>query len=269
MKKYKPITPSLRHVLLINTSVYAAKCHPIKQLSTYFVMSGGRNNSGKISVFNRGGGAKFIHRIVDFRRHYCGIPAKIINIEYDPGRTAFIALLLYKNGFFSYILSSFQLSIGNIIYSSNRLFLSINEIGSHGILSNISAGTLIHNLENSPSCGGKLLRAAGSFGLLLRKDNVKYSVVRLRSGEKRYINNKCTATIGVVSNYEHRYISLGKAGRSRWLHFRSKVRGVAMNPIDHPHGGDTSSGKVLVTPWSFPTKGKPTRKKINKYITNF
>jgi len=270
MKNYKPINSSLRHVLLVDKSIYVRSgCHPVKQLSTYFVSFAGRNNSGRISVYNKGSGVRFMHRILDFKRYHTGIPAKVINIEYDPSRTAFIALLLYRNGFFSYIIAPFQIFDGNVLFSSNMAFLSINEIGSQGNLCNISAGTLIHNLSIYPGCGGKLLRAAGCFGLLLRKENIKYSVVRLRSGEKRYINNKCTATIGAVSNFEHRYIILGKAGRSRWLHCRPKVRGVAMNPVDHPHGGDTSSGKVHMTPWSVPTKGKPTRKGINKYITKF
>lgn len=270
MKKYKPINSSLRHVLLVNKSIYICSGRDtIKRLSTHSLSLAGRNNSGRISVFGKGSGVKSLYRILDFKRYYNGIPAQIISINYDPSRTAFIALLLYRSGFFSYIVAPFQVSSGNILFSSCKIFLSINEIGSHGILYNISAGTLIHNLSTNPTCGGKLLRAAGCFGLLVRKENIKYSVVRLRSGEKRYFNNKCTATIGAVSNFEHRYISLGKAGRSRWLCRRPKVRGVAMNPVDHPHGGDTSSGKVHMTPWSVPTKGKPTRKKINKYVTKF
>lgn len=269
MKKYKPITPSLRHLLLINKSDYVSSVHPIRYLSKNIAAVAGRNNTGRISVFHRGAGSKFTHRIIDFKRYFCGIPARILNIEYDPNRTAFIALILYKNGFFSYVICPFQLSTGSILFSSDKMFLSINEIGSCGRVSNISAGTIIHNLENTPNYGGKLLRAAGCFGLLLRKESNDYSVVRLRSGEKRYINNKCHATIGAVSNFEHRYISFGKAGRVRWLRFRPIVRGVAMNPIDHPHGGDTSSGKVHMTPWSVPTKGKPTRKKVNKYLAKF
>lgn len=270
MRNYKPTNSSLRHVLLVKhpTQVIIGS-HPFKHLSIKYLNRAGRNNVGRISVFHRGGGTKAIHRIIDFKRSYYGLPAEIINIEYDPGRSAFIALLLYKNGFFSYILSPFQLNIGSTVYSSINIRMEMNDVGNHGLLANIPPGTIICNLENTPDAGGTLLRAAGCFGMLLRKENMKYSVVRLKSGEKRYINSTCCATIGAVSNFEHRYIKLGKAGRSRWLGNRSVVRGVAMNPVDHPHGGDTSSGKVHKTPWSIPTKGKSTRKKLNRYLATF
>jgi len=270
MKKYKPINSSLRHVLLVDRSMQInSKSSSLKHLTVKHINIAGRNNTGRISVFNRGGGAKIIYRIIDFKRYYYGIPAQIISIDYDPSRTAFIALLLYKNGFFSYILSPFQLTVGSAVVSTINASININNIGNHGLLTNIPPGTIIHNLENMPNSGGTFLRSAGCFGLVLRKENIKYSVVRLKSKEKRYINNNCHATIGAVSNYEHRYIKLGKAGRSRWLNHRPVVRGVAMNPVDHPHGGDTSGGKVHRTPWSVPTKGKPTRKKEHKYLTTF
>lgn len=270
MKKYRPVTPSLRHVLCINfVNNIIKKSSPIKHLSKYFINNAGRNNLGVISVRHKGGGSKHLYRVIDFKRQYYGIPAKIISLEYDPNRSSFIALVAYINGFFSYILAPFQININSIINSSKIVSYHMSEIGNHGIIYNFSPSTIIHNLENNPGCGGKFLRSAGCFGLILRKKNIKYSVLKLKSKEKRYIHNLCHATIGAVSNFEHRYIKLGKAGRSRYFNIRPTVRGVAMNPVDHPHGGDTSSGKIHMTPWSFITKGKPTRRRANKLITTF
>jgi large subunit ribosomal protein L2 len=207
--------------------------------------------------------------MVDFKRLYHGLPAKVCSIEYDPYRSSFIALILYSSGFYSYIVAPFQLSVGTTIISSASRSMSSIDIGYTGKLTNIPVGTIIHNLETTPSDGGKLLRSAGSFGLLLRKEDMYVAVIRLRSGEKRYFNLNVAATIGSISNFEHRYTNLGKAGRSRWLGRKPSVRGVAMNPIDHPHGGDTSGGKVHSTPWSVPTKGKPTRRTQRNFLAAF
>lgn len=259
MKRYKPINSSIRHVLLINR-ISLSLNKSFKRLTFYYKQFAGRNNSGSCSFFSKGGGCKKLYRIIDFKRIHSGLFATVKYLEYAPGRSAFIALLLYCNGFYSYIIAPFQLIVGSIVYSSiNKCFSSIN-IGCTGKLLNIPVGTLLHNVELSPGIGGKLMRSAGSFGILLRKERLMYAVIRLRSGERRYVNINVFATIGSVSNFEHRYTNLGKAGRSRWLNRRPIVRGVAMNPVDHPHGGDTSSGKIHSTPWSIPTKGKPTRK---------
>lgn len=268
MKKYKPITSSLRHVLLVSHA-FSHKIAALKSLTYYMVNSAGRTNAGRCSLFNRGGGRRMLYRIVDFKRCYYGLQAEVVRIEYDPSRTAFIALLLYRNGFYSYIIAPFQLLTGGAVISSASMSLSMVDIGCTGTLRNIPAGTMIHNLELSSGFGGKLMRSAGSFGMLLRKEGSFYSVVRLRSGERRYISSGCFATIGSVSNLEHRYVALGKAGRRRWLNRRPCVRGVAMNPVDHPHGGDTSGGKVHMTPWSIPTKGKPTRRTVRGFLAHF
>lgn len=268
MKKYKPINSSLRHVLSVNYA-FLYTVGAMKNLTVYYKQFAGRNNCGRCSFFSKGGGKKKLHRIVDFKRVYTGLFATVKYLEYSPGRSSFIALLLYCNGFYAYIIAPFQLLNGAIVYSSANILLSSINIGCTGRLRNIPVGTIIHNLEISPGLGGKLMRSAGTFGILLKKEHLIYSVVRLRSGEKRYINLNAIATIGSVSNFEHRYVCLGKAGRSRWLNKRPGVRGVAMNPIDHPHGGDTSSGKVHSTPWSVPTKGKPTRKTIRNFLVTF
>lgn len=268
MHKYKPLNPSLRHVLLTNRSYLCCK-KSLKQLTTSTKRHAGRANTGRCSLFNRGGGSKALYRIIDFRRIYYGLPARVCCVEYDPYRSSFIALVLYSNGFYSYIIAPFQLNNGSIVLSSVSLSMSSVDIGYTGKLINIPIGTIIHNLSAMPNGRGKFLRSAGSFGLLLRKEGLSLAVIRLRSGERRYFNTNITATIGSVSNFEHRYVCLGKAGRSRWLGRRPSVRGVAMNPIDHPHGGDTSSGKVHSTPWSVPTKGKPTRHTKRNFLAAF
>lgn len=268
MRKYIPLNPSLRHVLLINHS-YLCRRKSLKQLTNTIKQHAGRANSGKCSVFNRGGGKKALYRVIDFKRIYYGLPAQVRCIEYDPYRSSFIALILYSNGFYSYILAPFQLSIGSTVLSSTNAPISSVNIGYTGKLANIPVGTIIHNLGVLPNTSGQLLRSAGSFGLLLRKEGLFLAVIRLRSGERRYFNSSAIATVGSVSNFEHRYICLGKAGRSRWLGRRPIVRGVAMNPVDHPHGGDTSGGKVHSTPWSVPTKGKPTRHIKRNFLAAF
>lgn len=268
MKKYPPITSSLRHVVLVNhSSMHAVRS--LKRLTVFYHQYAGRGARGRCCFFSRGGGVKSLYRVVDFRRQFFGIPAVVQYLEYDPRRSAFVALVLYSNGVYSYLLAPFQLSSGMLIRSSTDTILSSVHIGYSGKLRHIPVGTIIHSMGILPYSGGQLMRCAGSFGTLLRKENDIFVVVRLRSGERRYISADAYATIGSVSNFEYRYICLGKAGRSRWLNYRPNVRGVAMNPIDHPHGGDTSSGKVHSTPWGVPTKGKPTRVRARNFIALF
>lgn len=268
MRKYKPLNPSLRHVLLTNRSYLCCK-KSLKQLTSNIKQHAGRANTGRCSLFSRGGDRKALYRIVDFKRIHYGLPARVCCIEYDPYRSSFIALILYTNGLYSYIIAPFQLSTDSTVLSSISMSMSSVDIGYTSKLSNIPVGAIIHNLAAMSNGSGKFLRSAGSFGLLLRKESQFLTVIRLRSGERRYFNSDVTATIGSVSNFEHRYVCLGKAGRSRWLGRRPIVRGVAMNPIDHPHGGDTSCGKVHSTPWSVPTKGKPTRHTKRTFLAAF
>jgi len=234
----------------------------------FYKQYAGRGKDGRCCFFNRGGGNKLLYRVVDFKFKYLGIPGIVKQIEYDPHRSAFIALIYYISGVYGYMLAPLQLFSGAKINSSSKMVLSSISIGYTGILYRIPVGTIVYNLGILPYSGGKLMRAAGSFGVLLRKE-YPYAVVKMRSGERRYLSIMSYATVGSVSNFEYRYIQLGKAGRARWLNNRPSVRGVAMNPIDHPHGGDTSGGKVHSTPWGVPTKGKPTRTAKRIFIAPF
>lgn len=268
--KYKPITPSMRGVVLIDKSnLWNGK--PFKRLTSPLINSGGRNNRGRITIYHRGGGHKRKYRIIDFKRR----PEKedrliqhVISIQYDPNRTGFVALLKDNYNKYSYILAPEQLKVGDILESGNYVDIKVG----HALeLRNIPVGTLIYNLEIKPGKGAQLVRAAGNYAQLVKKTDNGYAMIRLPSGELRLIMDKCYATIGVVSNIDHKNINKGKAGRSRWMNRRPIVRGVAMNPIDHPHGGGegrTSGGRPSVTPWGKPTKGKPTRakNKSNKFI---
>lgn len=267
MRKFTPITPSLRHYISVNHR-FTNTVRVFKRLTYFFKQHAGRGNKGRCCFFNRGSGNKFLYRTVNYKNMCIGVPCTILQLEYDPCRSAFIALVYYYNGVYSYILAPFQLYHGAILYSSSELVLSSINIGYTGILSNIPVGSLVYNVGILKHTGGILMRAAGSFGVLLRKER-SYAVVRMRSGERRYVSILSYGTIGSVSNFEYRYIRFGKAGRLRWLGYRPTVRGVAMNPIDHPHGGDTSGGKVHSTPWSIPTKGKPTRRTKRSFIAPF
>ena len=266
LKKFKPITPGLRQLVLVDRAdLYKGK--PVKTLTEGKSSSGGRNNNGRVTVRFRGGGHKKSYRMVDFkRRAKFGMPATVERLEYDPNRTAFIALIRYEDGELSYILAPQRLAVGDTVISGETADV---KPGNAMPLSAIPVGTIIHNVELKIGKGGALARSAGTYAQIAGRDQ-GYVIVRLNSGEQRLVNGQCMATVGAVSNPDHMNISLGKAGRNRWLGFRPHNRGVAMNPIDHPHGGGegrTSGGRHPVTPWGFPTKGKKTRK--NKATDKF
>ena len=257
LKSYKPNTPGQRGLVLVSRdSLWSGK--PEKTLTVGLSKSGGRNNKGRVTARRRGGGHKRLYRMIDFKRNHFEIPAKVERIEYDPNRSAFIALLLYEDGKKSYILAPQRLAVGDTVVSSPKADI---KPGNALPLANIPVGTIIHNVELKHGKGGQIARSAGTYVQLVGRDQ-SYSILRLNSGEQRMTRSECMATIGAVSNPDNKNIKLAKAGRSRWLGRRPSVRGVAMNPIDHPHGGGegkTSGGRHPVTPWGKPTKGKKTR----------
>ncbi len=264
LKQYNPTTPSQRELVQVDKSdLWKGK--PYKSLTKGKINTGGRNNTGRITSWHRGGGHKRLYRFIDFKRSVEG-EAVIERLEYDPNRTAFIALLAHTDGSKSYILAPNNLKVGDKITSG---FEADIKIGNCLSLKNIPVGTIIHNVEMKPGKGGQLARSAGTSVSLAGKDS-GYAQVKLASGELRLVPLDCRATIGIVSNPDQKNINIGKAGRNRWLGKRPHVRGVAMNPIDHPHGGGegkTSGGRHPVTPWGKPTKGKKTRK--NKLTSKF
>ncbi|MBC7195657.1 50S ribosomal protein L2 [Deferribacteraceae bacterium V6Fe1] len=241
---------------------------PFKPLTTSLKKKSGRNNYGRITVRHQGGGHKKLYRIIDFKRDKENIPAKVRTIEYDPNRSARIALLAYADGEYRYIIAPIGLKVGDTVLAGSEADI---KPGNSLQLKDIPVGTIVHNVEMRPGKGGQLARSAGTYSQLLSKEGT-YCHLRLPSGEIRLVLAECKATIGQVSNPEHENIKIGKAGRARWLGIRPTVRGVAMNPIDHPHGGGegrTSGGRHPVSPWGMPTKGYKTRKKnkpSNKYI---
>tara|TARA_B100000674_G_C37904952_1_gene945651 strand:- start:783 stop:1619 length:837 start_codon:yes stop_codon:yes gene_type:complete len=257
LKSYKPNTPGQRGLVLVSReSLWSGK--PEKTLTVGLSKSGGRNNKGRVTSRRRGGGHKRLYRLIDFKRNHLEVPAKVERIEYDPNRSAFIALLSYDDGKKSYILAPQRLAVGDTVVSSAEADI---KPGNALPLANIPVGTIIHNVELKPGKGGQIARSAGTYVQLVGRDQ-SYSILRLNSGEQRMTRSECMATIGAVSNPDNKNIKLAKAGRSRWLGKRPSVRGVAMNPIDHPHGGGegkTSGGRHPVTPWGKPTKGKKTR----------
>lgn len=257
-KRYKPTTPSRRSMTVADFSELTKKA-PEKALLETRPEKAGRNNAGRVTMRRRGGGHKRRYRVVDFRREKDGVPGKVAAIEYDPNRSARIALVVYADGEKRYVLAPDKVKVGVTILSGADAEF---EPGSSLPLSRIPLGTMVHNVELTPGKGGQLARSAGAGCQLLAKEG-RYATLRLPSGEMRRVMVECRATIGRVGNDEHSNISLGKAGRSRWLGRRPKVRGVAMNPVDHPHGGGegrTSGGRHPVTPWGVPTKGYRTRK---------
>lgn len=267
IKRYKPITPSLRQLQrVVEPLLWKGK--PVKNLTFGLSKTGGRNNNGRITSDHRGGGHKKRYRIIDFKRRNL-IEGTIIRFEYDPNRSCHIALVENKESkSLSYIIASNNLKIGQIIKSGKQADI---EIGNTLPLKRIPVGSMIHNIELYPGKGGQLCRAAGTFASLIQKNESGYGMLRLSSGEQRLVSLECFATIGTVSNSDHKNEIIGKAGRTRWLGVRPIVRGVAMNPIDHPHGGGqgkTSGGRPSVTPWGIPTKGYRTRnnKMTDKYI---
>jgi len=266
VKRYKPTSPG-RRFQEVSDFADITKKKPEKSLLASQKKSGGRNNNGRITMRRRGGGHKRRYRIVDFKRNKWDIPAKVAAIEYDPNRSARIALLHYVDGEKRYILAPEGLSVGDTVLTGKTAEI---KPGNTLPLTNIPLGTMIHNIEMKPGKGGQIVRSAGTGAQLMAKEG-NYVTLKLPSGEMRMIRRECLATIGEVGNQEHSNISIGKAGRSRWLGRRPKVRGVAMNPIDHPHGGGegkSSGGRHPVTPWGVPTKGHKTRKnkQTDKYI---
>ncbi len=264
--KCKPTSPGRRHVVkVVNTELHKGK--PYAPLLDTKSKSGGRNNNGRITVRHIGGGHKQHYRIVDFKRTKDGIPAKVERLEYDPNRSANIALVLYADGERRYILAPKGLSAGDSIQSGIDAPI---KVGNTMPLRNTPLGSVIHAIELKPGKGAQIARAAGTYAQLVAKDGA-YVTLRLRSGEMRKIEADCRATLGEIGNAEHMLRSLGKAGATRWRGVRPTVRGVAMNPVDHPHGGGegkTSGGRHPVSPWGVPTKGYKTRsnKRTDKFI---
>ncbi|MCF6198831.1 MAG: 50S ribosomal protein L2 [Hyphomicrobiaceae bacterium] len=266
LKTFNPTTPGRRGLVLVDRSgLWKGK--PVKKLTEGLSSSGGRNNKGRVTARRRGGGHKRSYRMVDFKRLKADMVAKVERIEYDPNRTAFIALIRYEDGELSYILAPQRVSVGDQVVSGEKVDV---KPGNAMPLRSIPIGTLLHNVEMKAGKGGQIARAAGSFVQLVGRD-AGYAILRLKSGEQRRVRHECMATIGAVSNPDHGNIKLGKAGRNRWAGKRPSVRGVAMNPVDHPHGGGegrTSGGRHPVTPWGKPTKGKRTRsnRSTDKFI---
>jgi len=263
IRKYKPTSPG-RRFMTVSAFEEITKKEPEKSLLAPLKKHSGRNSYGRITVRHRGGGVKQKYRIIDFKRDKDGIPGTVRAIEYDPNRTANIALIYYADGEKRYILAPHGLKVGDTIYSGEN---SDIKPGNAMPLANIPVGTVIHNIELKPGKGGQLVRAAGNMAQLMAKEE-KYAQVRLPSGEVRRIDIRCKATIGQVGNLDHENVSIGKAGRKRWMGIRPTVRGSAMNPSDHPHGGGEGKSPIgmpsPVTPWGKPTLGYKTRKKNKK-----
>ncbi len=266
LKTFNPVTPSLRQLVIVDRSaLYKGK--PLKTLTEGLNSAGGRNNTGRVTVRFRGGGHKQAYRIVDFKRRKLNVPAKVERLEYDPNRSAFIALIRYADDELSYILAPQRLSVGDEVIAGSQVDV---KPGNAMALANMPVGTIVHNVELKIGKGGAMVRSAGTFAQVVGRDQ-GYVIVRLNSGEQRLVNGQCFGTVGAVSNPDHMNASIGKAGRSRWLGRRPHNRGVTMNPVDHPHGGGegrTSGGRHPVTPWGKPTKGKKTRsnKSTDRFI---
>ena len=262
VRNLKPVTPGSRFASRSDFSEITTD-KPEKSLTVALRKKGGRNNTGRITVRRRGGGHKRRYRIIDYKRDKFGINGKVATIEYDPNRSAYISLVHYDDGEKRYILSPLDISVGTIIVSGDKVPL---KIGNALLLSNIPTGLFVHNVELIPGKGGQMVRTAGAYAQVMAHDN-GYTTLKLPSGEVRLVSDQCMATIGQVGNRAFEQIVSGKAGRSRWLGRRPKVRGVVMNPVDHPHGGGegkTSGGRHPVSPWGKPTKGYKTRKKNKK-----
>ena len=266
LKSYKPTTPGQRGLVLIDRSELW-KGRPVKALTEGLTKSGGRNNTGRITMRRMGGGAKRLYRIIDFKRRKHDMPALVERIEYDPNRSAFIALIRYDDGEAAYILAPQRLAVGDKVVAGAKTDV---KPGNAMPFSGMPIGTIVHNVELKPDKGGQIARAAGTYAQFIGRDG-GYAQLRLSSGEVRLVRQECMATVGAVSNPDNSNQNLGKAGRNRHLGKRPSVRGVAMNPIDHPHGGGegrTSGGRHPVTPWGKDTKGTRTRrnKTTNKLI---
>ena len=268
IRKYKPTTPGRRFASVADFSELSKK-RPEKSLTGSLNKKAGRNSAGRITRRHSGGGHKRLYRLIDFKRTKDGVPAKVAHIEYDPNRSARIALLVYSDGEKRYILAPLKLKVGDKVMSGEKADI---KVGNSLPIANIPVGTIIHNIELKEGRGAELVRSAGGFAQLLAKEG-NYANIKLPSGEVRLVRMACRATIGQIGNTSHEIINLGKAGRKRWLGIRPTVRGTAMNPVDHPHGGgegkNKSSGRDPVTPWGKPTLGYRTRQKnkaTDKYI---
>jgi len=257
LKTFRPTTPSQRELVQTDRSTLH-KGAPVKALTKGLNKKGGRNNRGRVTARRRGGGHKRSYRIIDFKRKKFDMPATVERLEYDPNRSAHIALVKYEDGEQAYILAPQRVGPGDIVVAGDKVDV---QPGNAMPMRNIPLGTVIHNIEMKVGKGGQIARSAGTYAQLVGKDS-GYALLKLGSGEQRMIRAECMATIGAVSNPDQKNINLGKAGRKRWLGKRPSVRGVAMNPVDHPHGGGegrTSGGRHPATPWGKPTKGKRTR----------
>ena len=263
LKTFRPTTPSLRQLVLVDRS-NLWKGAPLKQLVEGKSKTGGRNNYGRITTRHIGGGHKQSYRLVDFKRRKFDIGAKVERLEYDPNRSAFIALIKYEDGEQAYILAPQRLSVGDAVVAGEKVDV---KPGNAMPLAGMPIGTIVHNVEIKPGRGGQMARAAGSYVQLVGRD-AGWAVLRMNSGETRKVRAECMATVGAVSNPDHSNEVIGKAGRNRWKGNRPTVRSIAMNPVDHPNGGRTKGGKHWATPWGKPTKGYKTRKNksTDKYI---
>jgi len=258
----KPVTPGSRFASRSDFTDLTTD-NPEKRLTVALRKKGGRNNTGRITVRHRGGGHKRRYRIIDYKRNKFGVYGKVATIEYDPNRSAYISLIHYEDGEKRYILSPLKIKVGDKIISGEKVPL---KTGNALRLFNIPTGLSIHNIELTPGSGGQLVRSAGAYAQIMAHDS-GYTTLKLPSGEIRMVSDQCMATIGQIGNRTYEQVVSGKAGRSRWLGRRPSVRGVVMNPVDHPHGGGegkTSGGRHPVTPWGKPTKGYKTRKKNKK-----
>ena len=262
LKTYRPTTPSLRQLVLVDRS-NLWKGGPVKQLVEGKSKTGGRNNYGRITTRHIGGGHKQSYRLVDFKRRKFDIVAKVERLEYDPNRTAFIALIQYEDGQQSYILAPQRLAVGDSVVAGTKVDV---KPGNAMPLAAMPIGTIVHNVEIKPGRGGQMARAAGSYVQLVGRD-AGWAILRMNSGETRRVRAECLATVGAVSNPDNSNQVIGKAGRNRWKGNRPTVRSIAMNPVDHPNGGRTKGGKHWATPWGKPTKGFKTRK--NKSTDKF
>src|SRR6202034_2484473 len=262
LKTYNPVTPGQRQLVLVDRSaLYTGD--PVKALTEGKHRTGGRNNSGSITSRYRGGGHKKAYRQIDFKRRKFDAPAKVERLEYDPNRTGFIALIKYEDGELAYILAPQLRAVGDTVVSGEYVDV---KPGNAMPLANIPVGTIVHNVELKIGKGGQIARSAGTYAQIVGRDGV-YVILRLNSGEQRLVHGRCIATIGAVSNPDNMNVSIGKAGRYRWMGWRGHVRGETMNPVDHPLGGRTRGGRPPAAPWGKPTRGAKTRK--NKRTTKF
>ncbi|MEM8590791.1 MAG: 50S ribosomal protein L2 [Pseudomonadota bacterium] len=266
LKTFNPVSAGLRELVIVDRSGLH-KGDPVKKLTTGLTKKGGRNNTGRITARRIGGGHKRAYRLIDFKRRKFDVPATVERLEYDPNRTAFIALIRYEDGEQAYILAAQRLAVGDQVIAGEKTDV---KPGNAMPLRSVPIGTIVHNVELKPGKGGQIARSAGTYAQLVGRD-LAYAQLKLSSGELRVVRGECMASIGAVSNPDQANTKKGKAGRKRWAGKRPSVRGVAMNPVDHPHGGGegrTSGGRHPVTPWGKPTKGRRTRsnKATDKYI---